>query len=710
MKKPRIKMFDDSHTIWSEVLEVCRNEIRQVGVYHSSYRGTAYCSACNWEGTYDDFVKSNFTCPCCGAVEANARGYGSNDCIEKGALIIDEKDGIIVFRFIGFRFYVNDEGEHFSAHEAYRIYTNQVEYEIYRLSDGKTLKKHASSRMDYNRFFNKPDIYEHHTYDAFVNNNEFIKNLDVLHERVSLESVFREIALNAAKNSVEKTCPIFCKALPTSEELLETQYQHLSRIDHHLEVTTAGNAYVYNLWCGKCGKFHTTTASKSSTGVTHASCDCGLPAIRLDANSKKVYSGGERNLFIEVQECKNCVMLRFVTFSVTSSVKALAFVNGLDTNVKLDATVENVHHVCCYNDGSVAIFDTQGTPLTAIDIESLRFATDLANPEILDELMAYDNVRDTGFIEFVNATANCSIEYFFGCTCTENVQELVKANLHSLVYEIARPRISNVPAYLLKKGKFTASMFPQNQIDDFALSDVNLASFINFMQIFKKDPTILYSDFCTLSRIVSKSMISDLYRRVPDARFDKIRAYLSRLHCDEALDPLESIPLWCDYLSTAKHLNLNLDDEDVCYPSNLKIAIDFLHKKRRNNSITASEVLQFEETAKKVNIHYEDDRWIVKTVKTIAEHSHYKDELMTSQMSYSQSNPNRFSVVVIDAAKDMVKYLVDINGEFENDTLVGGQVSQIFEFGTTICGVYRCQRIIQINKALSTTLGNIVTI
>ena len=403
-------------------------------------------------------------------------------------------------------------------------------------------------------------------------------------------------------------------------------------------------------------------------------------------------------------------MLRFTTFSVTSTATAPAFVNGIDAETMLRATVENMHHVCCYDDGTIAVFDTQGTPLTAIDIENLRFASDLANPEILDELEAYDLVKNTGFIDYVKAEDCCSIEYFFGCTCTENVEELAKANLHSLIREMARPRISNVPAYLRNKGKFSASNFSQNHIEDFALSSVDLATFVNYMQIFKKDPTILYSDFCTLSRIVSRSMISDLYRRVPDARFDKIRAYLSRLHCDEALDPVVSIPLWCDYLNTVKFMGLNLDDDTICYPSNLKISIDLLSKKRRDSSITDAVIFQFEETAKNIDFYYEDDRWIAKTVKTIAEHNHYKDELMCSQISYSQDNPNRISIVVFDAAKNMVKYLVDIDGEFENDVLVGGKVSQIFEFGTSVCTPYRCYRIVKMNKALSTVLGDIVSI
>lgn len=703
MKKPKIAPFDSSHPIYDEMLNWYRKHFHFQGVYTSSYSGKAHCASCGWTGAYSEFEKARYSCPICNAAETkNAYMYSSESY--KGTLIIDKRDGVIIFRFIGFEYHVNENGEDFFAEEMYRIYTDKVDYEIYKLSDGKTLKKHASAEMDYNRYFKDMDVYEHHNYEANVCSDDFIKTLAILDEDTILENVFKDIAKNAAKNSVAYTCPVFNKPPLTEDFLLKTNYKNISKIIHHVEKQNIGNAAVYNAWCGKCGKFATATFPASYTSPrVDLSCDCAIGSVYVGTNRYEVVTNGGMNVYIDVQFENDCTVLRYTNFSIISSLVNQAFIPSFDAKTELSARIEQIYYVCCFADGKVAVFNENYEPLTPFEVENTVFVESVANSDI-EQILENDNfTKNIGFVDYAKMNNNYSLQYFFGCMKTELVKELVACNLHSLIFDMARPSSAKLPVYLQKNnGKFTANMFTPEQIEDFALHYVMVDYFVGFMQIFKKDITILYGDYCALSDVAGKNSIAEIYRRIPDIRFDKAYNYIAYLNGEEALSPVESIPLWCGYLNTAKNLKLDLTKDAVCFPKSLKMTSDVLSRTLRERNLSEQEIEEYAENAKKANVHYEDERWCIKTVENIDEFIKHKNALMNSQALYYHNVINRISLVVYDKRRDCIKYLIDLDGEFVNDTLTSAKLIQFYAFGNTaLHGRNNYYRIVKANSALS---------
>lgn len=699
MKKPKIAPFDSMHPIWTEMFEWFKRHSTQKGVFSSTYSGKAYCASCEWKGTYEEFEKAKFTCPVCGAPITN-RNYGVARK-ERGTLIIDEKDGIVIFRFIGFSFFINEDGPNYTAEEMYRIYTDKVDYEIFKLTDGKTLRKYMKPTMEYQHCFKDVDVYEHHNYDAHVYDNDFIKQLDILDENTVLEDIFSEIAKKAAKNSVMKICPKFAKPMPTPDFLLKTNFDGFTIIESHVEKNVYGQVATYDAWCGKCGKFHTKNLPVSQNSAIGGSvsfdCDCGIGRIYVGNNRLVDFTRGRPNTYIDVQFEKDCTVLRYTNFTVSSTAVADVFLHGKDCGVKHSATIKQVYYVCCFSDGTVTIYNEQYEPLTQLDIQNVEIVDDVANDDIASILENDKFVCDTGFVDFGKNHGNFSLGYFFGYMQTENAKELVACNLQSLIFDFIRPSATSIPAYLAKNnGKFSASMFSQEQIDDFALHFVQLDYFVGFMQIFKKDPTVIYGDYCVLCDASGKNFVSEVYRRIPDVRFDDVYNYISYLNSEEALAPVDSVPLWCNYLNIAKNLHLDMSKKDVVFPKSLKMSIDILARNSRESGITIENANVYAETAKKVNISCEDERWSVKVVKDMHEFDKYRTALMNSQNVFAKDKPDRFTLIVSDLQRNCIKYLIDIEGTFVNDELVSGRLVQFYAFGNTfIHGRYQYDRILK---------------
>lgn len=691
MKKPRIKPFDNSHPIYEEARSHCQTQFQYRGIHASSYKNKAYCSACNWLGTYQEYEKAHFVCPGCGCID-NTNGYNTIHC---GTLLIDEVNNIIVFRFIGFTFWINEDGEHFEATEEYRIFTDGKEYEFCKKS-GKSFSSMSTAEMSYNLAFREPDIYQYHNYDEYVQNNSFIKKLDILYdEKCSLSTIFSEIAQLAAKNDISPTCPQFKKPLPTNLELLATKYEKAHNAKHIVQKSKIGNAIQFDVWCGFCGEYH--RKSEKANGYDphlYLTCKCGE---RI--NGPQTYSS-KRSLIVDMQNEINCTVLRFCEFSVTSSVIHSTNYIGIPAETTLNANINSLYFVCCYDDGNVIIFDEAGNPMTFLETEGMHFSSNIVN-ENIDEILNDNFVSRTGFSDFYKMSETFDMQYFFGYNRTAIADELIACNLHTLIYDIASPKV-NAPAYLVKNnGKFTASMFTQEHFEDFALQNVTMDLFSVFMQIFKKDPTVTYGNFILLANASSKNYIADIYRKIPSASFEKIIHYISRLNSDEAIGPNESIALWCSYLQIAARLELDLTDDSIAYPQNLKKSYDLLTRKNRDNSYSQSAKLAYMETAKKFNVSYEDENVIIRPVASIDEYNNFKLSLMNTQTDFYQFTNSKCSLVFINKKTGLPKYLFDIDGIFVGDKFRSGTLVSILAFGNSVgYGRYRFARVIGSNPIL----------
>jgi Zn finger protein HypA/HybF involved in hydrogenase expression len=441
MKKPRIKAFDSSHPIWEDVRDWMIERYATTGVFFERYNNAAHCNTCGWQGSYTAYENHRYVCPACG--EKHYRQYSHPNYA--GALIIDKKSDILIFRFIGFKHQHTAMGPSFEAYEILRIYTDEKEYEIQK-SSGSTFKK-----CDYTSLIGCPelaekDIYPYHTYDANLHGNPFVESLDILFEEVPLSKVYETIAQNAATNNIAKTCPKFAKPLPNTTEVLNTNYT-VSIAENHVDIRRQGNAAQVDAWCGTCGTHASKTFHLNQTFLTVECPRCGS---KMNASSQRNSSStngiGKQNLIIDVQQDKQCTTLRYCAFTVRKSVITPTVI-GVKAELTATAELQSVYYVCCFADGEVTVFDKDGNPITYMEESNIIFANICLNPDVYETIKDDEFVKQTGYIDYIDKENDYSFQYFLGYMRSEVAKELVSHNLHGLIADIAKRSVT-LPAYL----------------------------------------------------------------------------------------------------------------------------------------------------------------------------------------------------------------------------------------------------------------------
>ena len=676
MKRPKLKPFDSTHPIWQETYEYFIDTNKLRGVIASEYAGQAFCSECNWHGSYNDLEKNRFQCPHCRAkMVSNLYGihreYGNT-------LIINEIDGIIIFSFIGFHFELNHTGYNFEGTEAYRIYTDGKEYEICKASGKSSFKHFGNVEMDYSVAFNQPDIYEYHNYERDVQHHPFIKSLNVLYERHDMSQIFSTIASMAARNSVEKTCPVFTTSTPDPNYLILLNGDTNLTVQDYGEVQNiASTAIQHHMWCGKCGKYHTKTepAQKHSYSSPSVRCDCGhsvSPTRNLNATVCSSF-------IVDVEFHANCTVLRYCEFGIKSEVVKSTVMPTVDAKTSRSAYINRIYYVVCFSDGTVTIFDKDRNPIS--NIEKADFASHCVNTD-LDVILENDeNINKTGFIDFARRENDYSMTYFFGYTKTANAEELVACNLQSLIHDLVRHH-NTVPAYILKNnGKLTRNTFSQEQIDEFAECFVLVEDFVAFMQAYRKDHTVTYKDFMLLSNAGNKNNIAEVYRKIPNAKFADVMGYIIYLNSSEAIAPSEAMPLWSLYLARASGLEWDLNNPDIAYPKSLKLACDVALRSCNLNRLTHEQRYEFEETARKINVTIETETHMAFPCKNYNEYNFYKEQLLNNVIPYGKYSPDVFTMVIINKKTNRTEYMIDIAGTFVGDELKNARLQQVYAFG-----------------------------
>jgi hypothetical protein len=201
------------------------------------------------------------------------------------------------------------------------------------------------------------------------------------------------------------------------------------------------------------------------------------------------------------------------------------------------------------------------------------------------------------------------------------------------------------------------------------------------MQAFKKDNTLFYSDYVALEKFCSKSCITEIYRRIPDLHLQNVLQYLSYLNVYEGLPPTESVSIWCQYLKIANKNNLDIANDTIAYPKNLKVMLDVEITKGRQKQYTAQEVVEFAETAKRISISFDNERWNMRTIKTIDEYLHYSAALCHQNHSYDSWQSNEFIMLIFDKKKNTPTALIHINGYFIHNQLESGYIDSVRTFG-----------------------------
>ena len=676
MKKPKIKAFDSTHPIWEEVRDWMIERYATTGVFFDKSHNTAYCTTCGWHGSYTAYENHQYVCPACSEKKYQQFKYPNY----AGALIIDKKDNIVIFRFIGFQHRHTAMGPSFTAYEMFRIYTDEKEYEIHK-SSGNTFKKCDHVTLSYCPELAEKDIYPYHTYDANLHGNAFVESLSILFEEAPLAKVFETIAQNAAVNNIAKTCPKFVQPLPDATTMLNTNYI-VSVAENHIEVRKQGNATLVDAWCAHCGTHTAKTFPPNQTYMNVPCTNCGnkIPASSQH-NSSSRNGTNKHNLIIDVQFDKQCTTLRYCTFTVTKSV-ITPTIAGVNAQLAIVAEVASVYYACCFADGEVIVFDSKGNPITYMEEANIVFANTCLNPDIYEKIKDDEFIKETGYVDYITKEDDWSFKYFLGYMRSEVAKELTMYNLHGLIADISQHDIT-LPTFLEKKKKFPATLFTEEHKEDFGNHNVRFETFCNFMQAFKKDSTIFYSDYLAMEKFCSKSNIAEIYRRIPDACLHDVLQYLSYLNVYEGLPPTESVSIWCNYLKTANRNDADMTDKNIAYPKGLKVALDVEITKWRQKQYTEQEINEFAETAQKVPLSFENERWKMSVIKTIDEYRHYSAALCHQSNAYDSFNLDEFAMLIFDKKKNAPTAIVHICGYFVNNKLASGSITKVYTFGNT---------------------------
>jgi hypothetical protein len=152
----------------------------------------------------------------------------------------------------------------------------------------------------------------------------------------------------------------------------------------------------------------------------------------------------------------------------------------------------------------------------------------------------------------------------------------------------------------------------------------------------------------------------------------------------------------------ANALGIDLDKEENAFPNSLKKEYDIISRTTRENRFSEKQRSEYELTAKNVHIDENDGVYHVRPVANISEYNKFKASLMNNQQLHNRTSPTLFTLVVFDLVKNRTKFLIEIEGHFENGVYKRGTLITVLGFGNSNEFVgYRYKKLLAYDKRLA---------
>lgn len=368
------------------------------------------------------------------------------------------------------------------------------------------------------------------------------------------------------KEPSDVVCPPFDECLIAySQEGLATMHELYERV----ESLEQGNPLVrYHLWCTRCGKYSTAIQARRS----YPSREC----LHCRGKSGHLTSSG-LNYFLTPQEGDDGTMLIRIDEGYRKAYAEEPFLVNKDLDVKYHLEIGDTSYVYITLDGKAHLFDKKGKPKEKLDIKTnrydrttLKFICSETHREIILNNAA---IKRTGFVEFYSSCEMLDMNYFNAMQISPFVEMFSKFGLLSLVNDLMYEKDQKkIPAYIqAPDGKCPLKKLTKPQMQELIKHDCGLEKLIQYIQVFKKDSSAMYSDFDYVVRHSHSRHVLDVLRvGVPGMTLKKMREYIDRVDEAQCCSPSESAQLWADYLRMLKQLECDLTDSALIYPNSLK--------------------------------------------------------------------------------------------------------------------------------------------
>ncbi len=368
------------------------------------------------------------------------------------------------------------------------------------------------------------------------------------------------------EKSSDVVCPEFDESLISyRQDGLATRHELYER-EEELEFGTP--LVRYHLWCTQCGKYSTAIQAKRS----YLSREC----LHCRGKAGHLTSSG-LNYFLTPQEGDDGTMLLRIDEGYHTAYTDDPLKVGEDLNVKYRLEIGETSYVYITLDGKAHLFDKKGKPKEKLDIKTNRYdRTTLkftCTEEHREVILNNTAVKRTGFVEYFTACETFDLHYFNAMQISPYTEMFSKMGLVSLVLDLMYETDSKkIPAYIRHPDdKSPIKKLTKPQLKELIKHDCGLEQFVQYIQVFKKDSTTMYSDFHYIARQSHLRHILDVLRvGVPGMTVKKMREYIDRVDEAQCCSPGESAQLWADYLRMLKQLECDLTDSSLIYPNSLK--------------------------------------------------------------------------------------------------------------------------------------------
>lgn len=361
-------------------------------------------------------------------------------------------------------------------------------------------------------------------------------------------------------------CPPFDESLIAyPQDGLATRHELYERVE---ELEPDNPLVRYHLWCTCCRKYSSVIQARRS----YPSLDC--PHCR-NKEGRMISTG--LNYFLTPQDGDDGTMLLRIDEGYRVAYAEEPFKVGEDLNVKYRLDIGETSYVYITLDGKAHLFDKNGNSKEKLNINTTRYKKSTLNfvcTEKQREMILNNTaVKRTGFIEYYDRSEKLDVHYFNAMQVSPFVEMFSKMGLASLVLDLMyEADQKKIPAYLQNPDdKCPIKKLTKLQMKELIKHDCGLEKLIQYIQVFKKDNTAMYSDFDYIARQSHSRHILDVLRvGVPGMTVKKMREYIDRVDEAQCCPQSESAQLWADYLRMLKQLDCDLTDSSLIYPNSLK--------------------------------------------------------------------------------------------------------------------------------------------
>ncbi len=405
-------------------------------------------------------------------------------------------------------------------------------------------------------------------YDEALLENEMMMKLSEFLNHYALYSAYENV-MDDSKTTNEESdeCPEFDESLISYDMNKINTYHQLYTHNENMGVGT--NIKRIHQWCTRCGKYSLHIETR-----TYATGGC-CPHCRDEKSVPSMENGV--NYFFTPQEFDDGRLLLRIDEGYSRAFSDDKRIIGQDINVETFFEIRCRWYVLFDLQGKTHIYDENKSPITKflckIERYSLNYNAFQCKEEHLQTILNNTAVKRTGFVEYYNRTKVLNFKYFEAMQKIPYLEMFSKIGLACLVDDLIFEKDEDkIPGYIKKiDDKCPFKKLTKPQMRELVENDCHLTTFVNFIQVFKKDPLVSYDDFYYLSSHSNARLVLDALRvGVPGLTVRKMREYIGYVDDAQCCVPSESVQLWVDYLRMLKTLECDLSDSSLVYTNSLK--------------------------------------------------------------------------------------------------------------------------------------------